>query len=328
LSKSATLKSFHTVTSNMNRLEAWIRIVRPPIVFISVFGSCVGSLNVTLSQGLHLDQFAFILSLIIAGLLAAGLMVHNDYTDLASDRVNRPNKPLPLGVISPGVARVTGIVLMGLAVVLSFCTTLVLSPSAYFTPYGINIPCGLLTLVVMLVGILYNRSGKYTGILGHGMVAFGVGAIPYWGALAVKPTDLVSMFPLALAIGVMEVGREIMVCAGDIKGDIKAGYRTTPVRLGRLKSMVVAMGFYIVSIPIFFVSYYGCCIFPSIFGNIYFWGAIVFELILIISWLDTYRVAVKDDDSATWRAFERNIRTGTRSGVILFQVILFLEAFY
>lgn len=312
----------------MNRLEAWFRIVRPPIVFISIFGSVVGALNVTISQGIYLDQFAFILLLITSGLLAAGLMVHNDYTDLESDRVNRPNKPLPLGVISPEVARVTGIVLMGLAVILSFCTTLVLQPTAYFTPFGINLPCGLLTLVVMVVGILYNRWGKYTGLTGHILVAFGVGAIPYWGSIAVIPTDLVSMFPLALAIGVMEVGREIMVCAGDIKGDIKAGYSTTPVRLGRLKSMVVAMGFYIVSIPIFFISYYGCCIFPKIFGSLYFWGAIVFELILILTWLDTYRVAVKGDDSATWRAFERNIRTGTRSGVILFQVILFLEAFY
>jgi 4-hydroxybenzoate polyprenyltransferase len=217
---------------------------------------------------------------------------------------------------------------MGLAVVLSFCTTLILKPNAGYLPLGLNLPCGFLTLIVMLVGIHYNQSGKYTGIFGHIMVAIGVGVIPYWGALAVKPTDFLSMLPLALAIGIMEVGREIMVCAGDIKGDIKAGYRTTPVRLGRLRSMDVAMVFYVVSIPIFFISYFGCCYFPKIFGDLYLWGAVVFILILIITWIDTYRVAVKGDDSATWGAFERNIRTGTRAGVILFQVILFLEAFY
>ena len=103
----------------------------------------------------------------------------------------------------------------------------------------------------MIIGIIYNQSGKYTGIFGHIMVAIGVGVIPYWGAIAVKPTDFISMFPIALAIGVMEVGREIMVCAGDIKGDIKAGYETTPVRLGRLRSMQIALLFYIASIPIF-----------------------------------------------------------------------------
>lgn len=312
----------------MNKAMAWLRIVRPPIVFISIFGACVGALNVTISQDVFLEPIAFLLSLVAAGMLAAGLMVHNDYTDLESDRVNRPKKPLPLGVISPKVAQVTGIVLMGLAVILSFCTTIVLRPDASYLPLGINIPCGLLTLFVMFVGILYNRSGKYTGIYGHIMVAFGVGVIPYWGALAVKPTDLVSMFPLALAIGVMEVGREIMVCAGDIKGDIKAGYRTTPVRLGRLPSMFVVLPFYLGFITIFPISYFGWFGFPKIFGDLYLYGAIIFELILLITWIDTYRVAKKGDDTATWAAFERNIRTGTRAGVILFQIILFLEAFY
>jgi geranylgeranylglycerol-phosphate geranylgeranyltransferase len=311
----------------MNKIEAWFRIIRPPIVFISFFGASVGALNVTIGQGLVLDPFAFILSIFAAGFLAAGLMVHNDYTDLESDRVNRPSKPLPAGIISPEVARISGIVLMGLAVVLSFCTTLILKPDSIYLPYGINLPCGFLTLVVMVVGILYNRSGKYTGLLGHIMVAFGVGVIPYWGAISVLPTDLLSMLPLALAIGVMEVGREIMVCAGDIKGDIKAGYRTTPVRLGRIKSMYVVLPFYLAFIPIFPISYLGWCCFPKIFGELYLWGAIVFELILLITWIDTYRVAIKGDDKATWRAFERNIRTGTRAGVILFQVILFLEAF-
>jgi geranylgeranylglycerol-phosphate geranylgeranyltransferase len=312
----------------MNKAEAWFRIVRPPIVFISVFGACVGSLNVTISQDLFLDPTAFLLSILGSGLLAAGLMVHNDYTDLESDRVNRPNKPLPMGIISPDTARMSGIVMMGLAVIFGFCTTLVLKPDAAYLPLGLNLPCGILTIIVMIVGIYYNRMGKYTGIWGHLMVAFGVGVIPYWGALAVKPTDFVSMLPLALAIGVMEVGREIMVCAGDIKGDIKAGYKTTPVRLGRLRSMQVSLPFYLGFIPIFPISYYGWFGFPDIFGELYFWGAIVFELILLVTWVDTYRVAIKGDDKETWRAFERNIRTGTRAGVILFQVILFLEAFY
>jgi geranylgeranylglycerol-phosphate geranylgeranyltransferase len=312
----------------MNIFEAWLRIIRPPIVFISIFGACVGALNVTMAQNLHLDQTAFILSIFSSGLLAAGLMVHNDYTDLESDRVNRPHKPLPLGIISPNTANITGIVLMGLAVVLAFGTTMIHQPNAPYLPYGINVPCGLLTLIVMIVGIIYNQSGKYTGLLGHILVAFGVGVIPYWGALAVKPTDFTSMIPLALAVGVMEVGREIMVCAGDIKGDIKAGYKTTPVRMGRIPSMYIVLPFYLGFIPIFPISYYGWFGFDKIFGDVYFWGAILFELILIITWLDTYRVARSGTDTEIWSAFERNIRTGTRAGVIFFQFILLLEVFY
>jgi len=312
----------------MNRLEAWIRIIRPPIVFISVFGASVGALNITVGQGLYLDQTSFIFSLLGAGFLAAGLMVHNDYTDLESDRVNRPSKPIPYGVISPETARITGIILMALAVLFGFITTVNMQPDVSYIPYGINLPCGFLTLIVMLVGIIYNQAGKYTGIWGHVMVAFGVGVIPYWGALAVKPTDFYSMLPLAIAIGVMEIGREIMVCAGDIKGDIKAGYKTIPVRLGRIPSMFVVLPFYIGFIFIFPISYFGWCKFLKIFGDLYLWGAIIFELILLFTWLDTYRVVKLGNDRASWRAFERNIRTGTRLGVVFFQVILFLEVFY
>lgn len=312
----------------MNMLEAWFRVIRPPIVFISIFGAAVGALNVTSAQNLDLDQTAFIIAMFSAGFLAAGLMVHNDYTDLESDRVNRPHKPLPKGIISPKTANITGIILMVLAVIFSFGTTIGSHPEVSYLPFGINIPCGLLTLIVMVVGIIYNQSGKYTGLLGHVMVAFGVGVIPYWGAIAVKPTDLISMLPLALAIGVMEVGREIMVCAGDIKGDIKAGYKTTPVRLGRIRSMYIVLPFYLGFIPIFPISYFGWFGFPNIFGPIFLWGACIFELILILTWIDTYRVVLKGSDNEIWSAFERNIRTGTRLGVIFFQIILLLEVFY
>jgi geranylgeranylglycerol-phosphate geranylgeranyltransferase len=312
----------------MNLFEAWFRVIRPPIVFISVFGAAVGALNVTIAQDLSLNQPAFLISMIAAGFLAAGLMVHNDYTDLESDRVNRPHKPLPQGIISPKTANISGIIFMALAVVLGFLTTVFMSIDAFYLPYGLNVPCGLLTLIVMFVGILYNQSGKYTGLLGHIMVAFGVGVIPYWGSLAVNPTDLLSMLPLALAVGVMEVGREIMVCIGDIKGDTEAGYRTTPVRLGRMRSMFVVMPFYLAFISIFPIPFFGWFGFPVIFGEIYLWGAIIFEIILLVTWIDTYRVIKKGDEKAIWNAFERNIRTGTRVGVIFFQFILLVEVFY
>ena len=47
----------------MNKVEAWFRIIRPPIVFISFFGASVGALNVTIGQGLTIEPFAFILSM-------------------------------------------------------------------------------------------------------------------------------------------------------------------------------------------------------------------------------------------------------------------------
>lgn len=318
------------------RVFAWIRIIRPLIVFISIFGASVGALNVTIADigvnsGSELVPGVFLLSLAGAGLLAAGLMVHNDYTDLKSDRVNRPNKPIPSGRISPRTAKTTGLLLMGSAVVVGFITTLP-DPGSRgpLTPWGLNLPCGVLTTVIVLSGIFYNARGKYHGIWGHVIVAFGVGAIPLWGAWAVRPfngSDLIIMLPLAAAIFAMEIGREIMVCIGDIHGDTAAGFRTTPVRIGRDMAMLLVLFFYSLFIPLYPISYFGIIGFPRVFSIVYLVGATLFLLILYITWFNVRRVVKKGNEKAIWNSFELNIRTGTRLGVVFFQVLLFVEAF-
>ena len=92
--------------------------------------------------------------------------------------------------------------------------------------------------------------------------------------------------------------------------------------------MYFVLLFYIGFLPLYPISYFGWFGFPKIFGEIYLAGATIFAIILFLTWADTMRVAKAGDDSRTWQAFERNIRTGTRVGVIFFQFILFIEVFY
>lgn len=316
---------------------AWVRIMRPLIVFISIFGASVGALNVTLADipvNAASSVEPVVLAVVLAGsaLLAAGLMVHNDYTDLPSDRINRPQKPIPSGLISPNTAKWSGIILMFASVAAAFSTTLFSKGghSAPLTPLSLNLPCGILTLVIVISGIMYNIRGKYWGIWGHAIVAFGVGAIPLWGAWAVRPFswyDLKIMLPLALAIFFMEIGREIMVCIGDMRGDREAGFRTTPVRRGREFSMYLVLFFYTLFIPLYPISFRGLFGFPEVFGKFYFVGATVFLLILYSTWINVMYAVRNKDEAEIWHAFELNIRTGTRVGVVLFQVLLFAEVF-
>lgn len=316
----------------MNKFEAWFRVVRPLIVFICCFGSSVGFLNATLGAGLEWTTgytFSLILTIIGAGLLGAGMMVHNDYTDLKSDLVNRPNKPLCCGAIKPNTARWTGIILMVLSVVFATTTTIPLGN-------GVNWLLGAFTVVHVVNAIWYNRVGKLNGIWGHVSVAFGVGAIPFWGALAARPGlgdfstlgEWALLLPLALGIGVQEVGREIMVCIGDLKGDRACGWKTTPVRVGRDRAMIVAIIFYIFSLPFLLYAYFVWGGFPDTgFGYVYLAGAIGFWLILMLTWVNVYRIIKTKDEKKIWDAFEKNIRTGTRLGVVGFQIILMIEAF-
>ncbi len=300
----------------MNRAEAWFRIVRPPIMIISVVGASVGALNVTLGAGENLPQATYAMTCLFAALLSAGLMVHNDYYDLPSDRVTRPSKPLPSGIIQAETAKWTGFGLMAAAVVVALL--------GRWWDFGeLDVPTALMVALVFLVGLYYNAKGKYTGIWGHVMVAVGVGLIPYVGAMPFQ--DYVSMAPLALGIGIMEVGREILVCAGDIEGDRAAGFSTLPVRMGRERSLVVALVFYLASVPFFYLylpemASYVPGLRDDVFGPLYFVGTTVFLVVLFVLWALVWRRPV-------WDSFEAYIRTGSRVAIFSYQLLLLSEAF-
>jgi len=138
------------------------------------------------------------------------------------------------------------------------------------------------------------------------------------------------MLPIAVALFTLEIGREIMVCVGDYPGDLKAGFRTTPVRLGRKRSMHVALIFYLAYIPIFPLpafdwTGYGV---PQIFGSLYLFGGSLLAITLVLTWLLSYKELLKGDEKKIWNAFERYERTGTRVMIVVFQVFILLEVFY
>jgi 4-hydroxybenzoate polyprenyltransferase len=300
----------------VNLVEAWIRVIRPPIIIISVVGASAGALNVTIGQGEDLSQATYMMTCLFAALLSAGLMVHNDYYDLPSDRVTRPHKPLPMGNIRPETAKWVGFGLMAAAVLVALF--------GRWWDFGeVDVPTALMVAFVFLVGLYYNAKGKYTGIWGHVMVAIGVGLIPYIGAMPFG--DYISMAPLALGIGVMEVGREIMVCAGDIEGDRAAGFCTLPVKVGQRKSLLVTLAFYIASVPFFYLYLPQLAVHipglsEDVFGPVYYLGTTVFLVSLFVLWVLVWRNPV-------WDSFEAYIRTGSRVAIFLYQLLLLSEAF-
>lgn len=303
---------------------AWIRMIRPPILFLCCFGAVVSALNCALFIGVELSYSQIFMLILVPAFLSTGIMLHNDITDLESDRVNRPNKPVPAGILREKTVYYTGLFLMISSIFLGLLVN-------YFKDGTINWNCGFLTLILVIIGLYYNYYGKHHGIFGHMAVAFGVGAIPYWGGLAVFPNAPLIMLPLAVAIFLQETGREIMVCAGDYIGDLKAGFKTTPVRYGRKKSMQIALLFYLLFIPIFPLSAYDWAgiKMPQVFGTIYLIGGGILAISLLMTWLLTYLVVIKtDDEKKIWKAFERYERTGTRVMIIVFQIFILLEVFY
>ncbi len=292
-------------------------------MFISCLGALAGILNTAVFFDIDLTNFQILMVLLGAGFLSAGLMIHNDVTDLKSDKINRPHKPLPSGEISVKIAYITGLSLMILSIVVALLVN--------FKDQGVlNWNCGVFTAILVIIGVYYNHYGKYHGILGHVSVAFGVGAIPYWGSIAVFSDKLLVILPLAIAIFIQEIGREIMVCAGDFTGDLKSGFKTIPVIYGRKKSMYIALIFYLFYIPLYPLPAYdwlGIGV-PQVFGTVYLIGGGLFGFALLLTWILTFQFVLKGDEKKIWSAFERYERTGTRVMVIVFQLFLLLEVFY
>ena len=307
----------------MKTLIAWFRIIRPPIAFIACLGVIVGALNSASFLKTELSSFQIIMILLGAFFLASGIMIHNDVTDLKSDKVNRPNKPLSTGIISVKTAFVTSIAMMFLSIIIALFIDI-------RNNGDLNWTCGALTFLLVLVATCYNYYGKYHGIWGHIAVAFGVGSIPYWGSIAVFPEQIFLMLPIALAIFTQEIGREIMVNAGDYKGDLKAGFKTLPVQIGIKRSMLVAIVFYLAFIPLYLLPTYdwlGIGV-PHVFNQMYLIGGTLFAVTLLLTWILTYRVVLQGDEKKIWTAFERYERTGTRVMVIVFQIFLLLDVFF
>lgn len=308
---------------DLKNLHAWGMMIRPPILFLCCFGAVVGALNTAVFLGENISIFQIIMIILAPAFLSIGTMVHNDVPDLESDKINRPYKPIPSGIISEKTANILGILLMTASIFIALFVN-------YFDYQTLNWNCAILTAFLVLIGLYYNYYGKLHGIFGHISVAIGVGAIPYWGSIAAFPNFLLVMLPLGIAILIQEIGREIMVCVGDYVGDLKAGWKTTPVKHGREKSMYIALFFYILFIPLYILPAYDYLKIgiPNVFGNLYLIGGTLLALTLIITWILSYRALLTDDEKKIWKAFERYERTGTRAMIVVFQIFIFLEIFY
>ena len=304
----------------MGKTSDWALIIRPPIVLISVVGASVGFLNTTGLQGGPFPWVGYLVNAAAAAFLAAGLMVHNDYYDLASDKVNRPHKVLAQERIQPKTARDVGFALMVLGVIAAFAG----HPRGSFVE-SVNWVAGFIALTVLADGLLYNTIGKKHGIGGHIEVAYGVALIPMFGAAGAG--NALYVLPLTLGLFVMEIGREIMVACGDIEGDRKAGWITLPVKVGMKKALVVGVVLYIASAPLFLLPYLftgpELMIYPPPNWHpspLYALSALGFVAGLIALWVPCFR-------EPSFANFERYIRTGSRVLVLIFQVALLAEAF-
>ena len=138
-------------------------------------------------------------------------MVVNDYYDIEVDKVNRPDRPLPSGAISPNFAIVLALILLFIGIASSML---------------ISLNNFVIASVFAFLAWFYNFWGKRRGFIGNIMVAASV-AIPYiYGGMAVNNAYKPLLVWLALTSFLAATGREVIKTISDIKGDELRGVRS------------------------------------------------------------------------------------------------------
>lgn len=168
-----------------------------------------------------------ILLAIVTLITAAGNVI-NDYFDLEIDRINRPDRPIPSGMVSPMAARCLAVTLF-LAGILA----------ALFTP----LLCLSIVVINSLVLVLYAAKLKGMPVVGNAAVAYLAASIFLFGGAFAGGDALVQIVPLAAITFLATMVREILKDAEDVEGDAAGGADTLPIRIGIRQTTRIALGF-------------------------------------------------------------------------------------
>lgn len=200
----------------LSRLRAWADLVRPGNAALAVAGVVLGGYLAAGGQafaGASAGRLA--LAALSATLVGAGANALNDRLDVATDRINRPERPIPSGRVREGEATALWAGLSALAVALG----------AAVSPWHGAVAAGSVAVLAA-----YSRWLKGTPLVGNVVVALVVAFALVYGGAAVGGGGLVWLgAAFALAVN---LARELVKDVEDVAGDRAANLATAPVRWG------------------------------------------------------------------------------------------------
>lgn len=169
--------------------------------------------------------------------------VSNDLTDQAEDRVNKPDRPLPTGAVTPRLA-------LGLTLALAAAALLCTLPLGWGP---VAIAAGVLLLL-----LLYNQRLKGAAGLGNLLIAGLAAGALLPGVVAVygwQWAPLRKLLPAAFALALFIWAREVVKTLEDRAGDQWVGKRTIALTLGMtgtLRLVLLLALFLALTVTLFF----------------------------------------------------------------------------
>lgn len=207
----------------MKKLIAHIIILRPLNLTIGAF-----AVIITASILKQMGQVsAWFTALIVVVCYNAAANSVNDYFDLETDRINRPNRPLVTGDVKPQTALFLAIILFIIGTILAFT----LPFTATFIAVAIVLP----------LMIFYSIWFKGMSLAGNFIISFILGLTFLFAGAALQ--DLETMIiPALLAFG-LTIVRELVKDISDVEGDRRTKLKTFPIKVGVKKAWTLVAVF-------------------------------------------------------------------------------------
>ncbi len=230
---------------------------------------------------------------------AAGNVI-NDYFDYKIDMINKPERPIPSGRISPKNGRNYGYLLFLLGTICGFLIS-------YLTNNWIPFAIVLLADVVLY---LYAYKLKSTPLIGNLTVGFMTGFGFVFGGFTLNNPDIIlTSIYLGFFAFVMTTAREIVKDIEDIEGDKVEGAKTLPILIGEKIPAMIAVCLIIIDSALCPLLYY-----YHIFGVLY----LVVIAIAVLIFLYSAFLISKSQDRETAKKVSKYLKIGMLIAFVAF----------
>ncbi len=277
----------------MKKLKGLFNLIRFELPFSA--GVCV-LMGQMLTLGEFASAFLSISAFLSVFFISASILVLNDYFDIETDKINAPHRPIPSGLVSATEALRLSIFLLAVGLVLSLT---------------ISVLAFVCSAALLIIGFLYNRKFKKSGLPGNLLVSFSVGMTFIYGGVSVGlPFNKIVLF-FGLIAALIDLGEEIAADAMDAKGDMLINSKSLAIKFGRETALKVSAYIFLCVILLSFVPF-----FITWFSPIYLFPILLMDIAIGYS---TLKLLKSRNDEG--RKYIRWIYLGGTFGLIVFIVM-------
>jgi len=226
------------------RIKGFLMLLRPTYWLMTGGVSILTAL--VLKKG-EVDAVLFVEMFVSMAFVVSSGFAINDYFDLKTDAVVKPNRPIPSGAVSPKQAVVVSALMLALGLLAAFV---------------ISVYCFALLLFDSVLLLFYSALlKKQSGTLANMVVGFLIATSFLYGEIAALNVITVKSISLAFT-SFGSVGGNILRDVLSLEGDMKVNYPTMPKEIGVKLSVEVSAFFLLLSAL--------CCPFPYVVGAVRF----------------------------------------------------------